>query len=85
MVVSELRGHSQKIRCGSSGIHAARQVPTYIPGGGYQISNVANSDLFKKIVFENQDKDSLLTYMELSEGNTHHNRLPAFTIEKSQT
>jgi len=43
-------------------------VPTYIPDG-YQISNIANGDLFKKIVFENQDKDSLITYMELSEGN----------------
>lgn len=41
--------------------------PTYIPKG-YEISNSINSDSLKEIEFKNS-QDSLITYMELGEGN----------------
>jgi hypothetical protein len=49
---------------------AKAYVPTYIPSG-YKISNSTNSKSLKRIIFENeQNKDSLIIYMELSEAHS---------------
>lgn len=45
-------------------------VPTYIPDG-YEVSNTSNSEMLKKIVFQNQqNKDLIIVYTELGEASS---------------
>ena len=64
----ELKDNDNGSDGGSSTIdwHKA-YVPTYIPAG-YEISDISNGKLLRKIEFKNQ-QGSFITYTELSEGN----------------